>query len=285
MSPPNDLEYTLKVANRLIWPERAAIPSAPDLKVFQPPAKGPSNFSTEGWATLKSDELESWIGTKFAEEPIPIFELTPPEQFPRLVQATPPESLQRMERRSESGTIELKLRMPERTAMTHVTDAFLEGLVRIANNEDNRSYLQSAFPNSETVVTDLYTRILPENLPVIGPGGRVTVYREPDGAQVDFVVRHREKEIPSTWRQPTEIAESIRRRIPNYDEMIIQGNFGYYELSKYARQIHLRPAFLFLLDVSVSIEPARRINWREQVVVAASTAKGLGLTEGVSAAS
>jgi len=66
--------------------------------------------------------------------------------------------------------------------------------------------------------------------------------------------------------------------------MIIQGNFGYYELSKYARQIHLRPAFLFLLDVFVSIEPEGRVSWREQMVVAASTAEGLGLTEGVRAA-
>jgi hypothetical protein len=175
----------------------------------------------------------------------------------------------------------LKIIMPDRKAMADPTPAFLQGLLRIANNEDNRSYVQASFSSSETVVSDLQTRLLPENQPVIGPGGRVTVYREPDGAVVDFVVRHREKPMRSNWRQPTEISEPVRERMRRYDETVIKANFGYYEQSKYARQSHLRPAFLFLLDVTVFLEPSRPIAWREQMVLAASTAQGLDVTEGL----
>jgi hypothetical protein len=175
--------------------------------------------------------------------------------------------------------------MPEGRPFTAPTVPFLEGLLRIAGNEDNRTYLHSEFPQAETVVSEIHSRLPLEDLPVIGPGGRITVYREPGGAQVDIVVRHRERPIPSTWRQRSEIAEPVRRRVADYDDVIIHGNFGYYELSKYARQTHLRPAFLFLLDVSVSLEPEARVTWREQVVVAASTAEGLAVTEGLGGAS
>lgn len=285
MTPPNNWDNTLSIINRYIWPEASKIPDPPKLTPFKRSSNTPPGFSTEGWAALKGNELESWIGDQLDRRPMPVFELTLPERIPRLLSSPSPQSMQLMERRTESGIMELKLRMPEGMSFTTPTVPFLEALLRIARNEDDRTYLHSEFPEAATVVSEIHSRLSSEDLPVIGPGGRVTVYREPGGAQVDFVVRQRAKPIPAVWRQRSDIAEPVRRRIADYDDVTIHSNFGYYELSKYARQTHLRPAFLFLMDVSVSIEPASNVTWREQIVVAASTAEGLPATEGLGGAS
>lgn len=285
VTPPNNWDHTLNIINRFIWPETSKIPDPPQLTPSKPSSNTPPGFSTEGWAALKDNELESWIGDQLDRGPMPVFELTVPERVPRLLSSPSPERMQVMERRPESGIMELKLRTPEGSPFTAPTVPFLQGLLRIAGNEDDRTYLYSEFPEAATVISEIHSRLSSQDLPVIGPGGRVTVYQEPGGAQVDFVVRHRERPIPAIWRQRSEVAELVRRRIAEYDDVAIHCNFGYYELSKYTRQVYLRPAFLFLLDVSVSLEPDSNVTWREQVVVAASNSEGLSATEGLGGAS
>jgi len=286
VTPPlNDWEYTLSIINRYIQSTTgkgaadARDPASQEF-VFRPaPVPG---SSMPGFSTLMEGNLESWITTQLDRPPLPIFELTPPENLLGRVVTSESSFGQNLQRRTGSGILELRVKMPQGRPLTAPTVPFLDGVIRIASNEDLRIYSRSSFAQSATMLSEVRSSLAPQNLPVIGPGGRVTVYAEEDGVQVDIVVRHREKEIPASWRTISDIAERVRRRISQQPSTEIQGNFGYYELSKYARQTYLRPTFVFLLDIVFrGNENDANVSWREPVVIAASTAPGLPITEGL----
>ena len=120
-------------------------------------------------------------------------------------------------------------------------------------------------------------------MPVIGPGGRVTVARAREGFDVDVVVRRRGEALASHWRAPTEIAETLLALTPR-EGLAVRAALGYLELSKYEVQRLLRPVFLFLCtggggtdEENQSVAP----RWAYVVAEPASTAPDISLDDGL----
>jgi hypothetical protein len=65
-------------------------------------------------------------------------------------------------------------------------------------------------------------------------------------------------------------------RVPQQAKVRIAAAFGYFELSKYEPQLWLRPAFVFLLQVS-SENPD--LAWQDTIVEAATTNSGISSVE------
>jgi hypothetical protein len=122
-----------------------------------------------------------------------------------------------------------------------------------------------------------------DDVPVIGPGGRVTVARSREGLDVDVVVRRRGRPIASSWRAPTEIAATIAGLVPR-ERLSVQAAFGYLELSKYEVQRLLRPVFLFLCTGGGGADEERASaapRWAFVVAEPATTAPDVSLDDGL----
>jgi hypothetical protein len=78
---------------------------------------------------------------------------------------------------------------------------------------------------------------------VVGPGGRLIVYRtsrngERGWLQADLVVRPTTRPISSSWRRASEILREWEIRYSEALEPLkVSVAFGYFELSKYERQL------------------------------------------------
>src|SRR5262249_19530388 len=144
-------------------------------------------------------------------------------------------------------------------------DQFLEYVLRVAAETDPmRSLEPERASQSEAVFVEMRSRLNQSGMPVLGPGGKVTIYREPETLQADIVIRKLLGPTPSQWRESSEISRRVRNRVAEHEHAQIQGSLGYFELSKYDQQTWMRPAFVFILDIEFSAN--RNITWRETIV-------------------
>lgn len=121
-----------------------------------------------------------------------------------------------------------------------------------------------------------------EDVPSVGPGGRVTVYVSHGMTLADITTRVRTESMESRWRTPGEIANQFERITRGeFLETHVFGAFGYYEASKYERQSYLRTAFVFIIDRPTSREGP---SWRTSFAVAATESDGIPPDAGLGSA-
>jgi hypothetical protein len=107
---------------------------------------------------------------------------------------------------------------------------------------------------------------------VLGPGGRVTAFRDRDRTFVDVTIRRRkEQPIFSGWRSPDTLL--FNREMVVAPEISVKGSFGYLEASKYDRQDLLRLVYMFIVEK----EPGETegVGWRTVIVEPATIPHGL----------
>jgi hypothetical protein len=116
-----------------------------------------------------------------------------------------------------------------------------------------------------------------DNVPVEGPGGKVTIYVGHDSTVTGLERVWREiaevhREVPANQLRPPEFAENnlVRywRRSGAARVEVNEIRFGYYELGKDDPQRYLQPAYLMLLTV---IGPDERFVVKSEHVVAAAS--------------
>jgi hypothetical protein len=219
------------------------------------------------WNALDAADLEDWMRAHRADWPhLPIYQLSDPREA--IEAFAPTEFLAngiRVGRAPESGVLLVDVLAG---AMIQAEDAhaqFSDAVLALAREEDERSFL----PPSQLYVgaEEHATRLLDLPIDVVGPGGRVIVET---ASHADVVIRRRESAIQSDWRS----AGATLRRAPGllrFDGRI-WGRFGYFELSKYELQLHMRPVFLFVIDRPQTEETP---GLRTSVVIPATTARDL----------
>jgi hypothetical protein len=275
-SAPGDWNNTLKVINELIERSRRQESSRPK----SPESYSPSPEPPPDLILLRREQLESWIAARTDRSSPPIFQLAVEERpFPKMNEAfyRPHVTLKRL----YSGAFEMNATTPREANFLPFRDRFLQDALQVASEADARDFNPVRASSSDTIVAEFRTFLSRAQLPVLGPGGRVTVYREPENLHADVVVRSTLNPITAQWRPIGEIVQRVRTRLEEHKYTQIHAGFGYFELSKYDRQSWLRPAFVFLLDIEFSAN--RNISWRETIVEAASTTSELGDFEGLGA--
>jgi hypothetical protein len=163
-------------------------------------------------------------------------------------------------RHSESGIIEA-FGTNNRRDENHGT--IVQQILNVGRDEDPREFYEEN-PGRGTSKQLLHTdfrfwRSRVNGVPVIGPGGKITLFQDRNRVLVDIVVRKRGVVVPSTPRDVTLILESIRREYAGWERYIeIKAEFGYFELSKYQRQRLLRPVYLFVINMAKEDRPVVR---------------------------
>ena len=212
---------------------------------------------------------------------LPIYELKFPAiegsyASPRRVGATGAS----ISRRSESGILEFwrSGHLSTREALAPLS----QQLSTMAANEDPRTLAPVSETRSEVIAAEWESRIAEQDLPVIGPGGRIMIAREASGTTAEIVIRKRGAAIASRWRSTDDLMASLNRRITQSASgaaSIVQDAFGYFELSKYERQDWLRPAFMLLIEFTIAGD--ERIRWTETIVEPATEATEVSLADGL----
>jgi hypothetical protein len=117
-----------------------------------------------------------------------------------------------------------------------------------------------------------------DGLRPVGPGGRVTYY--PRSRSVEIVARRRGARLGGAWRSAADLANRVSSHLEldGSPDARLRGAFGYYEASKYERQLLLRPVFVFLLDRFLATAGPR---WRVASAVAATDLTSYAATAGI----
>jgi len=155
-------------------------------------------------------------------------------------------------------------------------------LATFAEREYDRSFYSVETVASQVILAEMQSRLeLGDNeVRVIGPGGRITVYRRNRTMEADLVVRKRVGEISSSWRRPEQIVARVLAEIAGQPEGIeVSCQFGYLEVSKYEAQEWLRPVFLLTFQNAGALEG--QVPWQYAVVEPASASLVLPLEEGL----
>jgi len=111
-----------------------------------------------------------------------------------------------------------------------------------------------------------------DQVPVIGPGGRILAFALPNVVFADVVMRSRGALLPARWRG----VDEVFARMPPYLSVsgtMLTPAFGYFEASKYERQELLRLVYAFLLE---PLPDAPGPHWRRLLVEPATTHSDLG---------
>jgi hypothetical protein len=177
------------------------------------------------------------------------------------------------ERRKDSGVLQIRI-------LEWREEMYGPLLALVSSEDDHRLYYPAAGPNLPVVHSELESSILTEQIPVLGPGGRVTVYYAQPGVHVDVVVRQQVDRQPGKWRDTEDMLARIREELRGVGRACdILAGFGYFELSKYEPQSWLRPTFVFSID----LKPGNRSfpSSRFTIVEPATEGGGIGLEEGL----
>src|SRR4029077_7745602 len=289
----NNEEETLRWANELIQAGRLAQAAreraeAAGRAESAPPEPRPEARENAGaWEDLTEAGPATWIAECTARPCPPTYELAFEVPQPSAGDRFMRDSLGPEGRRqTESGVWEIRLHK-SRVAFTDSSDRvagdWFEGLLGGAQEIDRRDFVSTVQPASQSLDGEFRSRLPEQALPVLGPGGRVTVYDTADAFQADIVVRRRVREVASRWRPVEEIYADIATRVvaSRYldGQRRVYGAFGYFELSKYERQSWLRPVFV------ISLEHARagseRVLLESTIAVAATITPGISQAEGL----
>jgi len=274
--PPGDWDYTLKVVNELL--RRSTYKPKPHSNI---PKTSPIPPLPNTWSSISKDGLDTWIATQMNRSPLPIFQVsTEAGPLPKRLPLASTEV--EIERRADSGIIEMRLSALREANVSPDTYQFLQYVLRLAARTDPmRSFEPGRVSQSEAIYVEMRSRVTQFGMPVLGPGGKVTIYREPESLQADIVIRSLLERTPSQWRESSEISRRVRNKTAEHEHALIQGSLGYFELSKYDQQTWLRPAFVFILDIEFSAN--RNITWRETIVESATTTTKISDAEGLGA--
>lgn len=186
-------------------------------------------------------------------------------------------------RRSDSGVLDFSI--PSRIATASGENLLIDIVRAAALNEDPRKLERVVEPSSSIVAMEFTSSIGnslvgAKNTPVVGPGGRAIVYRLTDGSLVsEVVVRRREGEIPSRWKDIGDIVRRVNEISVGAETLSISSTYGYFELSKYELQLVMRPAFIFVIDGYST--PAGAPDWRQTVVEPATYSSRVSDEEGL----
>lgn len=248
------------------------------------------------WTHLSRHEVGGWVDTVLMRSPPPIWQLAESTSQPKF-EYLGASSFRLPQPRKDSGVWELYMHESEhfvRGALSESVPRAIEDAAR--QIDERRTYVQRELPDSHVIVAE-YSSFLGsgalsvagprgeyEDVPVVGPGGRLTVYRtsrngERGWLQADLVVRPTARPISSSWRPASEILRQWEIRYSETPEPLkVSAAFGYFELSKYERQTWLRPALVF--DVG---QPGseRSVAWQESLVLPATTSSEISLSEGL----
>jgi hypothetical protein len=235
-----------------------------------------------------ADVVLQWITSMMSRISLPIFRLEDPREYNLrdsmgfVANSLPFGAEPR--RRTDSGILEIQFREAGAFLREQSVVSLIESLETFASREYARSFRRLEQAESHVVLAQMSSRLNIEGIRprVIGPGGRITVYRGTDWTEVDLAVRRRVAQINSKWRRPERIMDGLLREIGlPPDGLELTAQFGYLELSKYELQEWLRPAFLFVVQTSSSGE--YRVPWQFTTVEPASVAAEIPNEEGLGA--
>jgi hypothetical protein len=178
--------------------------------------------------------------------------------------------------RPDSGTLELDFALPQTFGALDAGDLDRIGdfgsMVaskldhRLLHRVDDQWAVRS--PGS-AVVYESQSRIDEggQEIDIIGPGGRFTVYRFGQRMSADFTIRKRQRNgIPTSWLDFTGIAERVRAELREAGEGVrLQAAFGYVEASKYEFQKWLTLAFAFTIERPIKAENNPRWSVRGRI--------------------
>jgi hypothetical protein len=236
------------------------------------------------WSHLSRDDVGEWIESRLQGFAVPIWALS--ESTPDLLLDHPGlVSFASSHPRKDSGVWELVTRGSEHLVHGTISERLRQVIEEAARQIDQgRNYVREEPPRSEVILAEYSSVLRDPTIPVVGPGGHLTVYRtsfhgETNLLQIDLVIRPTRNPIPSRWRSASEIFRQWETRYSEEQEPLkISAAFGYFELSKYERQVWLRPAFVF--DVG---HPGTEntVAWQESFVLAATRSSEISLNEGL----
>jgi hypothetical protein len=235
------------------------------------------------WETIDPTKLSQWMLAQQSGSPPSAYELVeqPLQDLMNDPRVAPLQSV--LSVHPESGALDFDVRaLPSRNR----AEAVMSFCLAIANVLDRREAFEWTKLNEEE-------RGSPENVPKavgreywlyvdemrpVGPGGRITYY--PGRHLVEIVARRRGARLNGYWRSPTDLANRVSTflELDEIREARLRARFGYYEASKYERQLLLRPVFVFLLDRPTATEGPR---WRIATAVAATDLPNRDKTAGI----
>lgn len=229
------------------------------------------------------EDITRGIGQFFSGEGLPIYKLAPPgrrlpETTIRAARFSRAGFEANIYRRSDSGVIEINWGNLDdlRLNMAFERQSREEFLLSIASEEDLRAFNRADENDAQEVSVELESSIQDVGVPVVGPGGRVTLYS--DLRSADVVIRAREKLVLSKWRDPGDVARSFYREVEASAPTRICITFGYFELSKYEAQEWLRPVLILIADrTPEAITPG----WRYVAVEPATSAPRISDSSGL----
>lgn len=160
-----------------------------------------------------------------------------------------------------------------------------ESLLRMCQAFDTRDYTAEEFASRDNMVPMAALEVTSaiDGLPVIGPGGRLTIYRERGRLSGEVTIRRHGEALRAdrTWRDLRDVVGALQRLL-DAEPTAIDADLGYFELSGRAEQTVLRPAYMFMVfrDQPVGEDGA---GWAEVVVTRATDVESLGPDVGLQA--
>jgi hypothetical protein len=188
-------------------------------------------------------------------------------------------------RRADSNTLEVSFPTEVSNAIEVGRRISQEDIVRrYAEPEDPRNFrvTEGAMPSG--VSFELESDVPTDDgangtlLRVIGPGGRATAFSGVSGLTgLDVTIRRRGRAERGVWRRRNEIMRPLEQVLADEfgaieDRPTTRAAFGYFELSKYERQILMRPVFLFVIEQDQ--DPEGRWPGFQRIVVSPATTAG-----------
>jgi hypothetical protein len=148
----------------------------------------------------------------------------------------------------------------------------IERVLVLAGRVDKRSIatVDGALADEAIAVREFLTSV--DDIPVVGPGGRITFYTNQGGFTVDISVRRRTGRVDGnwSWRDPDLITAAWSRLS---EGRLIESRieFGYFEAGLHDVQLLLRPAYMF--TATYQSTASRRGGWRTVIVEPATSAR------------
>jgi hypothetical protein len=246
------------------------------------------------WDPIKPKDLLSWIASQWDPENEPPASYDLDIETSRSVPSaarSPLRSSSELSRRADSGTLEARFpRVPPALLESPRSGPLIfSEILAIASEEDpGRDFLGSTGYESTRIVANFESVLREEDLPVIGPGGRLTVYDVSNlennlTLEADIVVRRRINRVESGWLPQTEIVARIARQMAERflpdDTLTLLAQFGYFELSKHELQTLLRPVVFLSFEVTAAEEPG--LSWIDTIVEPVTAVPDRLLDEGL----
>jgi hypothetical protein len=216
---------------------------------------------------IRLTELDDWVyDAATGRGDLPIYGLRAPNDLPPLdsIVANFRTLGFTAERRRDSGIIEARTQQENNSR--RMSPQVVEAVVSAASDEDSREYLHDfdADVPPETLAERQFLSFhteLDSGVPVIGPGGRVSMFRTSTSIWIDITVRQKSATYSSRLRELRNICQPYRDEFAGWEKQVeVEPLFGYFELSKYETQLFLRPVFVFIFSVSASAEGA--VSWQ-----------------------